>query len=186
MSQPSKEAKKRWLDANKHKRLKINKDWKLRAFYGITPEDYQKLLEQQNYKCAICQCEFVMEPRNNAQYPHLDHEHDSGWVRGILCQRCNHGIGLLCEDVEIMSKAIEYVIANSPPTEFNITLARDAVKVMTPRRYNLERIATLRAQMSGNRFREGLPAWNKGKQWNEDTRKKMSVSAKNRWKKEGI
>ena len=62
MGQPSKEVKKRWLLANQHKRLKINKDWKLRAFYGITPEDYQKLLEQQDYKCAICQCDFVMEP----------------------------------------------------------------------------------------------------------------------------
>jgi hypothetical protein len=129
MGQPSVEVKQRWLDQNKHKRLTINKNWKLRAVYGITPEGYQDLLEQQGYKCAICDCEFVMEPRNNACYPHLDHVHDSGWIRGILCSRCNHGIGLLQEDVEIMSKAIEYVIRNSTPPEFNLANAKEACRI---------------------------------------------------------
>src|ERR1035437_3964890 len=86
MGQPSKEAKLRWLYANQHTRTKTNKDWKLRAVYGITPDAYQKLLEQQNYKCAICSCDFIMEPRNNSKYPHLDHEHSSGWVRGIYAR----------------------------------------------------------------------------------------------------
>ncbi len=40
--------------------------------------------------------------------------------------------------------------------------------------------------MTGNKFCEGIPAWNKGKEWDEETRKKMSLSAKKRWKKEGI
>jgi hypothetical protein len=127
--QPSAEAKQRWLRANKHARTETNKNWKLRAVYGTTPEEYQNLLKQQNYKCVICNIEFVMEPRNNARYPHLDHEHSSGWIRGILCSNCNHAIGLLGEDIERMEKAVEYIISNSAPPEFNLINAKESCRI---------------------------------------------------------
>ena len=129
LQQPSPESKQRWLRDNKHTRTETNKNWKLRAVYGTTPEAYQELLKQQDYKCAICKISFVMEPRNNARYPHLDHEHSSGWVRGILCSNCNHAIGLLGEDVERMEVAVEYIINNSAPPEFSLINAKAACRV---------------------------------------------------------
>ena len=184
MGQPSKESKQRWLDANKEKRPSINRNCRLRTFYGISPEEYDAMLERQGGKCAICECKFVTEPRGNAQSPHLDHEHNSGWIRGILCNNCNHAIGILGEDVKRMERAIEYLILNVPPPEFNIFMARERLKKKPS--YSDERKENLRLQMTGNKFREGIPAWNKGKEWDEETRKKMSLSAKKRWKKEGI
>jgi DNA-directed RNA polymerase subunit RPC12/RpoP len=127
--QPSVKSKLRWLADNTHKRTQINKNWKLRAVYGITPETYHELLTEQDYRCAICKNEFVTEPRNNARYPHLDHEHSSGWIRGILCSNCNHAIGLLGEDVDRMEVAIRYIIDNSAPTEFSLINAKAACRI---------------------------------------------------------
>ncbi len=178
MGQPSKEAKKRWLDANQHKRPTINRNWKLRRFYGITPDEYDEMLFQQDDKCPICKQEFVREPKNNPLYPHLDHEHDSGWVRGILCNRCNFAIGLFEEDIVRIQESVEYLISNVPPPEFNIVLARDRLKKKstgnrTPR--TCEQKELLR------NLRTGVPAWNSGKSWGEETRIKMSIAAKKRW-----
>jgi len=173
MGQPSKEAKQRWLDANKEKRPTINRNCRLRTYYGISPEEYDEMLLQQNNRCAICKREFE-------EKPHLDHEHGSGWVRGILCNNCNLAIGLFEDDVVRIQEAVEYLIANVPPPEFNIFLARERLKKKPS--YSVERKANLRASMLGNTFREGIPAWNSGKPWSEENRKKMSDAAKLRWK----
>jgi len=73
------------------KRLQIVESRKrsLKNNYGITIEDYNTLLTQQGEKCAICgkhQSEF--------NYPlHIDHDHKTGKVRGLLCSGCNTGLG---------------------------------------------------------------------------------------------
>jgi hypothetical protein len=123
MSQSSPEAKQRWLDANQHKRPEINRNWKLRSCYGIMPERFQAMLVEQDYKCAICRVEFVFAPVNNPLCPHLDHEHSSGWIRGILCNNCNHGLGQFGDDPDKLQAAIDYLIANAAPTEFNLSNA---------------------------------------------------------------
>jgi len=124
MGQPSVEAKQRWLVENKHKRPTINRNCRLRTYYGLTPEEYESLAASQGYKCAICKCPFDGTE-------HLDHDHSSGWVRGILCNKCNPAIGLFDEDIVRMQEAIEYLVSNATPTEFNITAARDLRKKHT-------------------------------------------------------
>jgi DNA-directed RNA polymerase subunit RPC12/RpoP len=189
MSQSSLESKKKWLAANQHKRPKINRDWKLRAVYGISPEEQEEMFVKQDYKCAICKEEFDFSVRNNPKYPHLDHEHSSGWVRGILCHNCNHGIGQFHEDINKMSAAIEYLISNAPPTEFNFNAAVAQCRLSLRRsRWNdPERVDEYRKatseQMTGNTFRAGKEPWNKGKSWGEATKAKMSVSQKKRFSK---
>lgn len=175
MGQPSKESKQRWLDANKEKRPTICRNWKLRRFYGISPEEYDAMLLQQDNRCAICKREFE-------ESPHLDHDHDSGWVRGLLCGSCNHAIGLFQEDIVRIQESIEYLIANVPPPEFNLFMAREQLKKKPS--YSAKRKENLRLQMTGNNFRGGIPAWNKGKSWDEETREKMSESAKKRIRNE--
>lgn len=77
---------------------------KLEKVYGISWEEYQKILKRQDGKCGICPSELTTSIK-----PHLDHDHKTGEVRGILCQGCNMGIGLLKEDVEILRNALKWL-----------------------------------------------------------------------------
>ena len=75
--------------------------------YRLTIDDYNEMLEKQNGVCAICKTN---------PYPHkklcVDHDHSTGVVRGLLCDLCNRGIGLMRDDVEILASAIGYL---TPP-----------------------------------------------------------------------
>jgi hypothetical protein len=74
--------------------------------YNITLEDYYKILEKQNYCCAICRTD---NPGNKIKYFHADHCHKNNIVRGLLCTNCNRDIGHLKDDIEIMKNAIDYL-----------------------------------------------------------------------------
>jgi hypothetical protein len=77
--------------------------------YGITAEDYYNMLAAQNNKCAICESEEVNSSRVSSGKLFIDHSHTTGKVRGLLCSKCNHGIGLLNDDTALLQKAIEYL-----------------------------------------------------------------------------
>jgi hypothetical protein len=85
------------------------------AKYGITPDEFTLQMERQGWRCAICRKLFVMdkEKYNGPEYPHVDHDHLTGEVRGILCSSCNQGIGKLQDDVEILKRAAKYL--ENPP-----------------------------------------------------------------------
>lgn len=75
--------------------------------YGITKEEYNKMLKQQNYKCAICGAETA---NRNVNYSFcVDHNHTTGEVRGLLCSNCNRALGLLQDNPEILRKAAKYL-----------------------------------------------------------------------------
>ena len=78
----------------------------LKKFYGVTPDDYERMLEMQNGRCAICR-----SPADTSFHKRLciDHNHETGAVRGLLCSKCNSAIGLLNDSPELMYKAAEYV-----------------------------------------------------------------------------
>ena len=71
--------------------------------YGITLEEYDKLLTAQEYKCAICD----MFLKNIIV--HLDHNHQTGEIRGLLCQKCNFGLGNFQDNSSLLQKAIKYL-----------------------------------------------------------------------------
>lgn len=75
----------------------------LRAKFGISLEDYDRLFKIQNYGCAIC------GGLNSDRALAVDHNHKTGQVRGLLCSRCNAAIGFLQEDTNRALKAIEYI-----------------------------------------------------------------------------
>jgi hypothetical protein len=79
----------------------------LKKQYGITPEDFDRLLQSQGGKCAICHETNLRDVRGFR--PHVDHSHKTGRVRGILCGRCNKGLGALKDDVEIVRRALSYL-----------------------------------------------------------------------------
>ena len=79
----------------------------LKHKYGITPERYEELLQEQGHRCKICGVHDSETP-----WPHklvIDHCHNTKVVRGLLCSSCNRGIGLLNDCPEILSNAIKYL-----------------------------------------------------------------------------
>lgn len=77
-------------------------------------EDFDDMLRKQDYKCAICRCNFKKRC--------VDHDHTTGVVRGLLCDRCNMGIGKLKDKYEVVQNAADYLSMTQanyffPPTE---------------------------------------------------------------------
>ena len=78
--------------------------------YGITKDEYQVLLKSQNNSCSICYVDFLA--RDTKRKPHIDHDHETGKIRGILCGPCNMGIGQLKDSIEIVESALKYLKNN--------------------------------------------------------------------------
>lgn len=69
--------------------------------YGIGVEEYEALKKQQDGKCSICETE--------GHVLYVDHCHHSGNIRGLLCQKCNSGIGMLQDSIMLLKKAVRYL-----------------------------------------------------------------------------
>lgn len=80
---------------------------RLRKLYGITQEDFNRLAEQQNGVCAICGEPPPQNKKLNRLY--VDHNHETGQVRGLLCNNCNTAIGQLRDSLDIVLKAAAYL-----------------------------------------------------------------------------
>lgn len=77
--------------------------------YGITAEEYDAIRKAQGGKCYICQRATGARRRLA-----VDHDHDTGYVRGLLCKTCNYRVlGHLRDDTEAFQRAIDYI--NNPP-----------------------------------------------------------------------
>lgn len=74
-----------------------------RLVIGASKEIVDKLIDAQNNRCAIC------EKKLGKRFC-VDHDHATGKVRGILCYRCNTGIGLLGDNADGIKKALEYLL----------------------------------------------------------------------------
>lgn len=80
--------------------------WKLKKQYGISLDDYNKMYENQKGKCLLCEAE---KPKGGKGGLVIDHCHNKGHIRGLLCARCNTGLGQFRDDVSLLTKAIEYL-----------------------------------------------------------------------------
>lgn len=74
---------------------------RLKNWYGMSVEDFQRLIDSQDGRCAIC-CDELKSPR-------LDHDHSTNVVRGVLCNGCNSGLGMFKDSAERLSAAIKYL-----------------------------------------------------------------------------
>lgn len=72
----------------KRRRQEIGRHCQLMARYGLSAADYDKLLEQQGGVCRICTL-----PCSTGKRLAVDHDHETGTIRGLLCRRCNRGLG---------------------------------------------------------------------------------------------
>ena len=83
-----------------------SRNYQLLAKYGLTPETYEAMLAEQDGRCAICG---TTEWRSRSDHPHVDHCHDTGKVRGLLCRGCNNGLGHFGDDPDRLEAAAAYL-----------------------------------------------------------------------------
>jgi|SRR3972149_3232746 len=76
----------------------------LKKNYGLTVEEYDLLLVKQDNVCAICR-----KVCRTHSFLSIDHCHTTGKIRGLLCNDCNRGIGLLKDNVENIKRSLEYL-----------------------------------------------------------------------------
>lgn len=77
----------------------------LKSHYGLTPVDYNRMFVQQSGRCAICGI-----PQFELKYRlHVDHDHDTKRIRGLLCGNCNVGMGHFRHDINLLLKAGIYL-----------------------------------------------------------------------------
>jgi hypothetical protein len=95
------EIKKLRYDPVKHR------DRTIRTKFGITSEEYDSLLSAQRGSCAICGTTDFSYSRGKR--PHIDHCHETGKVRGLLCGHCNIGIGQFFDNISLLENAITYL-----------------------------------------------------------------------------
>lgn len=81
---------------------------KLRLMYGITLDDYNRMLEAQDGCCAICHRSETVKRGGETAPLAVDHDHTTGTVRGLLCRNCNMALGNL-EKVEWRESALRYL-----------------------------------------------------------------------------
>jgi hypothetical protein len=112
-----------WKKRNPEKALQYVKNWQrnhpeyLKQYYiknrekvvfkqyGLSQEQMQNLHKIQNGKCGICNC--ILKP---GHFTHIDHNHETGKPRGLLCIRCNMGFGYFRDNSGLLKKALAYAI----------------------------------------------------------------------------
>lgn len=70
--------------------------------YNLSVKDFEKMLKQQNYECKICK-------KSLKKYSAIDHNHQTGVIRGVLCRKCNVGLGFFKDNIKNIKNAIKYL-----------------------------------------------------------------------------
>lgn len=88
------------------------RDYNLKS-YGIDITDYNIMFENQKGCCKICNTHISELNLKIKKSLCVDHNHETGKVRGLLCDKCNRGLGLFCDDENLLYKAMEYLNRNN-------------------------------------------------------------------------
>lgn len=99
-----KEQGRRYYQENKERLSETQRAQKLRAQYGITPDDVDRMVEKQGGGCAICEKDL-----SDKKERRIDHNHETGLVRGILCHHCNTMLGYGIDDPQILESGARYL-----------------------------------------------------------------------------
>lgn len=109
---------KSWRDRNRERINKNNREWRkknkeqhnrnvrssyLKRRYGLSLEEYESMLSSQGNSCAVCSGQSQYEMFD------VDHCHETGKVRGLLCRKCNTALGLFRDSVDVLQRAIDYL-----------------------------------------------------------------------------
>lgn len=91
-----------------------HRQYSLRKQYDLSLEQFINILVEQKNACLICERVFTHhnDTGKKGLSPHVDHCHETGMVRGLLCDRCNRGLGHFLDDSTLMLKAASYLVRN--------------------------------------------------------------------------
>lgn len=117
-----KEGQKKWRDANPEKLKESQKKWmeknpeKFKAIifknmlkqYGITESDFNKIVLNQNGVCSVCGKSPGASKKNQTRLS-IDHDHKTGKMRGLLCHKCNVGLGHFNDNPDLLIAALAYL-----------------------------------------------------------------------------
>ena len=105
---------KKYRIENPEKTKRLNRDNHLKKRYGLAPEDLERMLRDQDNKCCICGQEIFLHGSSvdKNKIAHVDHDHKTGKVRGLLCDSCNTGLGRFRDNPEYLLKAASYLKKN--------------------------------------------------------------------------
>jgi hypothetical protein len=111
----NREACRRWYRANSDKKLQYTRTRNFsKRVHDFTEADYEALLAKQGGGCAICGAKEPGGPTPHGRF-HIDHDHETGKLRGLLCSEHNLGLGKFDHDPELLLKAIDYLA--KPPAQ---------------------------------------------------------------------
>lgn len=97
---------KEWKEKNPGRYYKMSRDYTLRTTYGIDYKNYRELYKIQAGSCKICG---TKNPGGHGTF-HVDHDHETREIRGLLCVRCNAGLGYFRDNADVIRKAIRYLL----------------------------------------------------------------------------
>ncbi len=104
------EASKQQILATMKTQYQVNREhyrfWAIAKRYGLSAEKWNDIFEQQKGRCALCDNEFDV---NKSKFIQVDHCHSTGVIRGLLCTKCNVGLGAFGDSPEMLLKAIQYL-----------------------------------------------------------------------------
>jgi hypothetical protein len=93
-----------WSD-QKARRVHNQRRYELKRKFGITWDDYERMKQAQGHSCAICK---TTSPGGRGDW-HVDHDHNTGRVRALLCWACNVGLGSFKDNINNLAQAISYL-----------------------------------------------------------------------------
>ena len=96
---------KKYFNIPKNKRKHRERQWKKAGIKNMTYEIYEEMLVQQDNRCKICG---VHNDELSISLS-VDHNHETGEIRSLLCKRCNYSLGTILEDVTYLQKLIDYL-----------------------------------------------------------------------------
>lgn len=106
------EKRRKWRKNNPVKQQQSNRSRQLLKRYGMTLQEYETLFEKQGCKCGICGTSENYSgntgPRKEWSFS-VDHCHETGVIRGLLCNDCNRALGLFKDDKNLLAKAIAWL-----------------------------------------------------------------------------
>jgi hypothetical protein len=96
---------KKWLSENPGIRTGISLKFNLKRHYGMTVGEFDDMVRGQDNKCAIC----GNPPSINGRL-YVDHNHETNSIRGLLCVKCNSGLGMFNDDIVLIKKSLKYLL----------------------------------------------------------------------------
>lgn len=105
------ETNQQWKKANPDAVKAADRRKVLKKRYGITTSDYNKLLSEQNGGCGVCGKpeRTIQRAGSPVQFMAVDHDHDTGRLRGLLCQSCNRTLGNMGDNLEGVMRFVAYL-----------------------------------------------------------------------------